>query len=115
MFNPQSSNISTNYAPVIKKLREIIIREGNTVDLKKGVEAWDFEDGDITEKIVFPEIDLEFLPIGKHEVSYEVTDSDGNTTKNGYTFVNISILKESNSKIENEIIIRNILIRSKEH
>lgn len=80
LFNPQSSNISTNYAPVIKNLREIIIREGNTVDLKKGVEAWDFEDGDITEKIVFPEIDLESLPVGKHEVSYEVTDSDGNKT-----------------------------------
>lgn len=80
LFNPQSPNISTNYAPIIKNLREIIIREGNTVDLKKGVEAWDFEDGNITEKIVFPNIDLESLPVGKHEVSYEVTDSDGNKT-----------------------------------
>ncbi len=80
LFNPQSPNISTNYAPIIKNLREIIIREGNTVDLKKGVEAWDFEDGNITEKIVFPNIDLESLHVGKHEVSYEVTDSDGNKT-----------------------------------
>ncbi|WP_297713310.1 immunoglobulin-like domain-containing protein [Clostridium sp.] len=80
LFNPQSTNISTNYAPVIKNLREIIIREGNTIDLTEGVEAWDFEDGDITEKIVFPNIDLESLPVGKHEVSYEVTDSDGNKT-----------------------------------
>lgn len=80
LFNPQSSNIVTNYAPVIKNLKEIIIREGNTVDLKTGVEAWDFEDGYITEKIVFPDIDLESLPVGKHEVSYEVTDSDDNKT-----------------------------------
>lgn len=80
LFNPQSSNISTNYAPIIKNLKEVIIREGNTTDLKKGVEAWDFEDGYITEKIVFPDIDLESLPVGKYEVSYEVTDSDDNKT-----------------------------------
>ena len=78
LFNPQSSNISTNYAPVIKNLKDVIIREGNTIDLKKGVEAWDFEDGYITEKIVFPDIDLNSLPVGKHEVFYEVTDSDDN-------------------------------------
>lgn len=75
-----SSNISTNHAPVIKNLSEITIKEGTTTDLKIGVEAWDEEDGDITKDIVFPDVDLKTLTVGRHEVTYEVTDSDNNKT-----------------------------------
>ncbi len=74
------SNVSTNNAPVIKNLSEITLKEGTTTDLKLGVEAWDFEDKDITNKIVFPDIDLTTLTIGRHEVTYKVTDSHNNTT-----------------------------------
>lgn len=75
-----SSNVSTNHAPVIKNLSEITIKQGTTTDLKIGVEAWDEEDGDITKDIVFPDIDLKTLTVGRHEVTYEVTDSDNNKT-----------------------------------
>ena len=88
LFNPRTSDMPTNYAPTIKNLRDIIIREGYSIDLKKGVEAWDFEDGDITDEIVFPNIDLRYLPIGRHEVTYEVTDSHKNrTTMNRVIYV----------------------------
>lgn len=80
IFNKETSNIATNYKPVIKNLSKISIKEGQTADLKIGVKAWDFEDGDITEDIVFPEVDWETLTTGKHEVTYEVTDSNDNTT-----------------------------------
>ena len=80
VLSKASSNRPTNYAPVIKNLSEIRIKEGNTVNLKVGVQAWDFEDGDITKNIVFPDVDLRTLPIGRHEVTYKVTDSDNNTT-----------------------------------
>ena len=73
-------NVSTNHAPVIKNLSEITLKEGTTTDLKLGVEAWDFEDKDITNKIVFPDIDLTTLTIGRHEVTYKVTDSHNSTT-----------------------------------
>lgn len=74
------SNVSTNHVPVIKNLTEITIKQGTTADLKVGVEAWDFEDKDITKNIVFPNVDLKTLPIGRHEVTYEVTDSANNKT-----------------------------------
>ena len=80
IFNKETTNISTNYEPVIKNLSKIRIKEGQTVDLKAGVKAWDFEDGDITENIVFPEIDSKTLSTGRHELTYEVTDSSNNTT-----------------------------------
>nr|WP_317332338.1 S-layer homology domain-containing protein [uncultured Romboutsia sp.] len=80
LINQHKSNITTNYAPTINNLMRVIINEGNTIDLKKGIEAWDFEDGDITEKIVFPKNNLKSLPVGIHEVPYEVTDSNGNKT-----------------------------------
>ena len=75
-----SSNVSTNHAPIIKNLSEITIKQGTTTDLKIGVEAWDEEDGDITKDIVFPDIDLKTLTVGRHEVTYEVTDSNNNKT-----------------------------------
>lgn len=80
VLSKTSSDASTNYAPVIKNLSEIRLKEGNTVNLKIGVQAWDFEDGDITKNIVFPDVDLRTLPIGRHEVTYKVTDRDNNTT-----------------------------------
>ena len=80
VLSKTSSNVSTNYAPVIKNLSEIRLKEGNTVNLKIGVQACDFEDGDITKNIVFPDVDLTTLPIGRHEVTYKVTDRDNNTT-----------------------------------
>ena len=80
LINKHESNINTNYAPTIKNLSGLIIKEGNTIDLKEGIEAWDFEDGDITEKIVLPKIDLKSLSVGVYEVQYEVTDNNGNKT-----------------------------------
>ena len=77
ILNRQTTN--PNYKPVIKNLSTITLQQGNTIDLKLGVKAEDFEDGDITDKIVYPEVDLKKLPVGIHEVTYKVTDSDNNT------------------------------------
>lgn len=71
----------TNYAPSIKHQQNIVMREGTSVDLHKGVSAWDYEDGNITDSIIYPNVDLTSLSVGKHEISYEVADKQGNVTK----------------------------------
>lgn len=69
----------TNQLPIIEGLNDITINKGESADLKKGVTAKDNEDGILTDKIVFPTINLSTLSEGKHQVTYKVTDSDGNS------------------------------------
>lgn len=80
LFNSNSEQ-KTNYAPSIKHPQNIVMREGTTVDLHKGVSAWDYEDGNITESIIYPNVDLTSLSVGKYEIVYEVADKQGNVTK----------------------------------
>ncbi|EDT70736.1 putative antigenic protein NP1 [Clostridium perfringens D str. JGS1721] len=68
----------TNQLPKINGLNEISINKGQTTDLKIGVMASDYEDGDLTDDIIYPEINLSKLDVGIHEIEYKVTDSDGN-------------------------------------
>ena len=68
----------TNYEPVIEGLDDIVIKEGETFDLMAGVTVTDIEDGDITDKVIIPTVDLSKLPVGEHEIEYTVVDFDGN-------------------------------------
>lgn len=68
----------TNYEPVIEGLNDIVIKEGETVDLMAGVTVTDMEDGDITDKVIIPTVDLSKLPVGEHDIEYTVVDIDGN-------------------------------------
>jgi len=45
-----------------------------------GATAWDFPDGDLTDEIVFPEIDFNTVTTNQ-EIIFSVTDSDGNTAQ----------------------------------
>lgn len=81
LLNPLSGDMQTNYAPSIKHPKDMVAWEGKAVDLRQGVSAWDFEDGDLTDQIVFPDVDVSQLPVGDHEIVYQVTDKHGNVTK----------------------------------
>lgn len=50
-----------------------------------GVTAWDFPDGDLTEAIVFPEIDFNTVSTDQ-EIIFTVTDSDGNEVQDTMLF-----------------------------
>ncbi len=78
---PPGGAAATNYAPSITCSPERVLREGIGGDIREGVTAEDYEDGDLTDAIVFPDVDLAKLPEGTHEIWFQVTDSDGNTTK----------------------------------
>lgn len=66
--------------PEIKGADDMEIQVGQTIDLKDGVSATDDIEGDITSRmIVSGQVDNQ-LP-GTYEITYTVTDKDGNTTK----------------------------------
>ncbi len=81
LMNGKDGSMHTNYFPSIKHTKDMVVFLGNSVDLRKGVSAWDFEDKDITDRIVYPNVDVSKLPVGDHKVEYQVTDKQGNTTK----------------------------------
>ena len=70
----------TNRIPTISGLTEITINKGETADVRVGVTANDYEDGEIT-NIVYPTDDLSQLDVGTHKIKYSVTDSDNNTVE----------------------------------
>ncbi|HBG5344026.1 TPA: DUF5011 domain-containing protein [Clostridioides difficile] len=68
----------TNFIPVINGLDTIRIHEGDTTtDLMKGITAYDYEDGDITDKIEIKN-KLDVNKNGKQILIYTVEDSNGN-------------------------------------
>lgn len=68
----------TNFIPVINGLDTIRIHEGDTTtDLMKGITAYDYEDGDITDKIEIKN-KLDINKNGKQILIYTVEDSNGN-------------------------------------
>ncbi|MGX4601751.1 immunoglobulin-like domain-containing protein [Faecalimicrobium sp. JNUCC 81] len=71
----------TNQLPTISGLSNITINDGMTTDIQAGVSANDTEDGNITDRIVYPSTDLTKLSAGYNEIKYSVTDSDGNTVE----------------------------------
>lgn len=59
---------------------DITVNMGNTINLLDGVTAEDFEDGNLTDKIIVSANNVDFNKIGTYEVTYSVTDSDNNVT-----------------------------------
>ena len=70
----------TNQLPTISGLSDTAITEGDNIDLKSGVTAHDYEDGNITKDLVCL-TDLSTLTVGENTVYYSIKDSDGNITK----------------------------------
>ncbi len=72
--------ISDPIYPIIElKEQELIITEGETIDLKKIVKrSYDPIDGDLPFVLEKPE---NYLAVGNHEVLYKCTDRNGNTTE----------------------------------
>nr|WP_172692175.1 immunoglobulin-like domain-containing protein [Paeniclostridium sordellii]AUO31689.1 hypothetical protein [Paeniclostridium sordellii] len=71
--------IKSNDKPVISGVDDISIKEGTTFNPMTGVTATDTEDGNITKDIkVTGTVDTD--KPGKYELTYTVTDTDGNTT-----------------------------------
>lgn len=91
----------TNQVPTISGLSDITIKKGETANLKSGVAANDHEDGNLTSEIVFPSTNLSTLPVGKHNITYKVTDSDNN-----------SITKTRVINVESDTITKTDLIGS---
>ena len=72
-------NVKSNDKPVISGANNISIIEGTKFEPMKGVTATDTEDGNITKDIkVTGTVDTN--KPGKYELTYTVTDKDGNTT-----------------------------------
>ncbi|WP_338631902.1 leucine-rich repeat domain-containing protein [Clostridium baratii] len=69
----------SNDKPIINGANNVIIVEGTSFDPMAGVTATDTEDGNITKDIKVTGTVNTNKP-GKYELTYTVTDSDGNTT-----------------------------------
>ncbi len=71
----------TNQLPQILGLDDVTIKKGTKFDLQNKVLATDYEDKNITNKIVYPSVDVSTLDIGTHNLKYSVEDSDKNITE----------------------------------
>ncbi|MGJ8730685.1 immunoglobulin-like domain-containing protein [Listeria aquatica] len=69
--------VSTNDKPVINAADKTL-KVGDTFDPKAGVTASDAEDGDLTSAIEVTANNVDTTKAGTYQVSYKVTDSDGN-------------------------------------
>ena len=71
-----NAEATTNTEPQLRGVNDIVIEKGQDDNLLNGISAYDKEDGDLTHKIkVDGQVDTS--KVGKYEVKYIVTDSDG--------------------------------------
>ncbi len=70
----------TGHVPEINGIHDIVINQGEDLDLLAGITAIDDEEGNLTSKIVVDDSNLDINTPGKYEVTFTVTDSEGNTT-----------------------------------
>ncbi|WP_338631805.1 immunoglobulin-like domain-containing protein [Clostridium baratii] len=71
--------VVSNDKPIISRIDNVTIKEGTVFNPMTGVTAKDTEDGTITNKVrVEGKVDTN--KAGKYELTYTVTDTDGNTT-----------------------------------
>ena len=72
--------VVSNNKPVIIGANDIKIKKGSKFDLMAGVSAYDYEDGDLTNKItVLGTVDTN--KPGRYGIVYSVSDSEDNITK----------------------------------
>ena len=67
-----------NAVPILNIPKSVSTKVGNPIALNEEYSATDAEDGDLTEKIEVTG-EVNFSKAGSYELSYKVTDSDGNT------------------------------------
>lgn len=89
-----SVTVRSNEKSVIKGTDDIEIEFGSSFDVRKGVKATDYEDLDLTEKIVVTG-DVNTSVPGTYEITYSVSDKDGNTT----TIIRKVIVKEEEKPV----------------
>ncbi|MBS4804222.1 MAG: DUF5011 domain-containing protein, partial [Clostridium sp.] len=89
-----SVTVLSNEKPVITGADDIEIEFGSSFDARKDVKATDYEDLDLTEKIVVTG-DVNTSVPGTYEITYSVTDKDGNTT----TIIRKVIVKEEDKPV----------------
>ena len=75
---------SINSRPKLTIPASQIIKVGETLNLTEGVYAIDAEDGDITSNVVLSG-DVNFNKVGRYNVTYTITDNDGNTVEKART------------------------------
>ena len=68
-----------NAVPTLNIPKSVSTKVGNPIALNEEYSATDAEDGDLTEKIEVTG-EVNFSKAGNYELTYKVTDSDGNTT-----------------------------------
>ena len=66
-------------------------------DAKEGVTAWDEEDGDITDRIEVVSNNVNTSKAGKYEVTYKVTDSQGESVSKTIT---VTVVEKSQGSQE---------------
>ncbi len=83
--------------PVIEASDKNIIL-GNNFNPLDGVKAFDFEDGEITEKIVVKENNVDINTLGSYKVTYSVIDSNNNET---IKTINVNVIEPDYKEVEN--------------
>ena len=71
-----NAEATTNTEPQLRGVNDIVIEKGQDYNLLNGISAYDKEDGDLTHKIKV-DCQVDTSKVGKYEVKYIVTDSDG--------------------------------------
>lgn len=85
----------TNFIPVIEGLKRYVTYVGEEIDLMEGIKAEDYEDGNITSDLKISH-NIDYNKPDKYDVTYSVTDSDGNTREVKTT---VRVVKEMNLEI----------------
>lgn len=75
----QANAAPLNKAPEIDA-DDLVLTEGDKLDLLDGVTALDAEDGDLTEDVIVLHSTVDTTKAGTYEVTYQVTDHKGVTT-----------------------------------
>ncbi|MBA3925592.1 immunoglobulin-like domain-containing protein [Listeria rustica] len=86
-----SVEVTSNDAPVLTGEDTTLLNPGNTFDPMSGMKATDTEDGDLTSQIQVLTNNVDTTKPGTYEVTYEVTDSDGNKA----TFTRAVVMTEA--------------------
>ncbi len=73
-------DVLSNEHPEINGTKDLSVLANTTIDYLDGVSATDKEDGDLTSAIIVDDSKVDLTKVGSYDVTYSVTDSDGNTT-----------------------------------
>lgn len=76
----ETEAVSTNNVPTFVGVDDVTLERKTSFDALAGVTATDIEDGDLTAAIVVNSKKVNVNKPGTYEVSYSVTDADGNET-----------------------------------